>query len=356
MPSEQTRKRLLEHCQSYPNLQIEDLFKFIFQSAFGCEHMVSSKETAVDWIRREYDAGIGNPCMETEPLDGAYSRVHLSWLAQGLSAETLGALFCDSARCEPNGERMLHDKLCVARELAEKGKLPFSAEALEEKRKLWEREGYGALHHSTEFRRAYRPTYRVISNEYAQYLPLFARIDHAMQQGRVVLAIEGSSAAGKTTLAQLLQRVYGCAVFHMDDFFLQPHQRTAERLSEIGGNLDRERFLEEVLKPLKAGKTVNFHRFDCTTQTMELPTEVLPHPLTVVEGVYSMHPELAPYYDFSVYLDIDSAYQRTRILKRNSPQYATFFFERWIPMENLYFSKTSAKERCDLSFLIAEEN
>ena len=32
----------------------------------------------------------------------------------------------------------------------------------------------------------------------------------------------------------------------MDDFFLRPQQRTKERLAEAGGNIDRERFLQEV--------------------------------------------------------------------------------------------------------------
>ena len=36
----------------------------------------------------------------------------------------------------------------------------------------------------------------------------------------------------------------------MDDFFLRPEQRTEERLKEVGGNVDRERFLEEVARPL----------------------------------------------------------------------------------------------------------
>ena len=68
-----------------------------------------------------------------------------------------------------------------------------------------------------------------------------------------------------------------------------------------------------------------------------------------------MHPELASYYDLSVYLDIDAEYQKKRILKRNSPQFAKLFFERWIPMETVYFSETAVMERCDLVIPIVEE-
>ena len=49
------------------------------------------------------------------------------------------------------------------------------------------------------------------------------------EKRRLVVALEGGSASGKTTLAALLQRIYNCAtVFHMDDFFLRPEQRTED--------------------------------------------------------------------------------------------------------------------------------
>ena len=48
----------------------------------------------------------------------------------------------------------------------------------------------------------------------------------AQVQEQVVVAIEGGSASGKRTLAQRLAEQIDCNVFHMDDFFLQPHQRT----------------------------------------------------------------------------------------------------------------------------------
>jgi uridine kinase len=144
----------------------------------------------------------------------------------------------------------------------------------------------------------------------------------------------------------MLEKVYGCTVFHMDDFFLRPEQRTEQRYAEAGGNVDRERFLEEVLQPLDKKETVRYRRFDCSTQSLGEYITVEPQKLTVVEGAYSMHPELAPYYDLSVFLDITEECRRERILKRNSPQFAQMFFERWIPLERVYFEKMDVKERC----------
>ena len=42
-----TRALLIGHYQAYPKLQIQDIFKFLFQSAFGCEHLVSDEEKAL---------------------------------------------------------------------------------------------------------------------------------------------------------------------------------------------------------------------------------------------------------------------------------------------------------------------
>ena len=181
---------------------------------------------------------------------------------------------------------------------------------------------------------------------------LFSIIDNLSVKDSMIVAIEGGSASGKTTLSKILQDKYSCNVFHMDDFFLRPEQRTTERFAEIGGNVDRERFQREVLEPLINNKTVRYRRFDCSTQTLSDIITVQPKKLTVIEGVYSMHPSFGRYYDFSVFMDIDCDYQKERILIRNSPQKAIRFFEEWIPLENKYFSGTDIKNRVDAIFTV----
>ena len=70
---------------------------------------------------------------------------------------------------------------------------------------------------------------------------LQSHIDRLLsEKERVIVAIDGNCAAGKTTLASHLARQYDCNVFHMDDFFLRPQQRTPEQYAEIGGNVDYE--------------------------------------------------------------------------------------------------------------------
>ena len=168
------------------------------------------------------------------------------------------------------------------------------------------------------------------------------------QKERVIIAIEGGSASGKTTLGKELEQDFGCQVLHMDDFFLRPEQRTKERLEEPGGNVDRERFYEEVVIPLQKGKPMEYRPFDCGTFTIQPSKRIVPGNLVVVEGAYSTHPELGRYYDWSVFMDIEPELQRERILKRNGSEKAGLFFERWIPMEEKYFEVMNVKERCNM--------
>ena len=100
--------------------------------------------------------------------------------------------------------------------------------------------------------------------------------DLQCQRNQVIVAIDGSCTSGKTTLATRLAEIYDCNVFHMDDFFLRPEQRTQERYAEVGGNVDYERFREEVLLPLKKGRAFAYRPFSCKTFTLDEPVQVAP--------------------------------------------------------------------------------
>ena len=152
----------------------------------------------------------------------------------------------------------------------------------------------------------------------------------------VIVAIDGKCTSGKTTLASQLGEIYDCNVFHMDDFFLRPEQRTPERFAEVGGNVDYERFHEEVLLPLKSGKAFSYRPFDCSTFTLAAPVTVAPKKLNIIEGTYSHHPYFGNPYDLKIMLTVGEETQRKRILERPAFLHKRFF-EEWIPMENRYF-------------------
>lgn len=345
---EQTEKLLIAHYQTYPKLQIEDIFKFLHQSSFGCEHLVSDTGAVIEYIREEAAKCQFHMGELVEALDGDYCRVHLEWIKAGLNPETLGKLFVFSAVPIKNGKELLEEKLEVFLDMVRKGVFSFDWEETERKLADWKEAGYPAYHHSEVFRKNYHPAYRVIRKEYALFLPLFLQVDRMLTMEKVTLAIEGGSASGKTTLSGVFKQIYSATVFHMDDFFLRPEQRTQERYAQVGGNIDKERFLEEVLIPMKKNEPIHYRRFDCSTFTINPAVVMEPSEVTVVEGAYSMHPELAEFYNLSVFLDVSSQLQEERIRKRNSPDMAERFFKEWIPMENRYFEEMGVKERCDM--------
>lgn len=177
---------------------------------------------------------------------------------------------------------------------------------------------------------------------------LKAQIDRLLsQKEQVIVAIDGNCAAGKTTLAAHLAEQFDCNVFHMDDFFLRPEQRTPERYAEIGGNVDYERFQEEVLIPLKTGAAFSYRPFNCSTLTLIQPVVVTPKKLAIIEGTYSRHPFFGGPYDLKVFLTISPELQRRRILERPFSLHRRFFME-WIPMEQRYFDGFKIPENSDM--------
>ena len=179
-----TKKRIEEHCAKYPGLHVQDIFKFLHQSSFGCEHMVTDEARVVRYIKEEAanytrEALLKMPL--SEPLDGPYVRAHLRWLTEGLSPETLGRLFVLSSDRVENGRALLEEKLAVF--LTMNAGTPGFGE-LTEGINLWRKMDFQALHHSEDFRALYRPAYRVIREEYARLLPLFSAIDRGLQEGK----------------------------------------------------------------------------------------------------------------------------------------------------------------------------
>lgn len=163
----------------------------------------------------------------------------------------------------------------------------------------------------------------------------------------IIIAIDGPCASGKTTLAKALKESIDCNVIAVDDFFLQPAQRTRERLSTPGGNFDKERLLQEVILPLQNGTKFSYRPFDCKACTLLAPIEIEPKPVTIIEGVYSCHPELQKFYSLMVFVKTDKEAQLQRLTQR-SPQMLSRFIEQWIPMEKKYFNTFGIEEKCPI--------
>lgn len=350
MESASTEQFLLEQYAAHPASRLQDLRKALYQSVFGCGHLITDTSAAAEGIRSE--AAKANADNRTiEPLDGPWCRVPLGLLSDGLTPETLAKLFVRSAAMPHGDTAALEERLTILRKLISSGALPFSPEEAGAELDDWRKKDFPACRHSEEYRAAYRPAYRVLHRAYTRLLPLVTALDRTLaEKPQILLAIEGGSASGKSTLADLLTAIYpDTALFHADDFFLRPEQRTAARYAQPGGNLDRERLESEILAPISRNEAAIYRPFDCRALSLRKPVAVPPGRLNIVEGSYSLHPELARYYDLSVFLDVSPETQRSRILERNGPEWAQQFFDRWIPLEQTYFQQTDTRGRCALA-------
>jgi uridine kinase len=162
----------------------------------------------------------------------------------------------------------------------------------------------------------------------------------------VVIAIDGCAASGKTTLAKKLSNMFNASVIHMDDFFLPFEKRTEERLNTPGGNIDYERFKEEVVNNLDNDFTYN--AFNCSIMKVDKEVFVKKTNLLIIEGSYSLHPYFGKYYDLSIFLDIDKDEQIDRIRNRDGEKLLKMFIEKWIKYETNYHDYYHIKTTADI--------
>ena len=163
-----------------------------------------------------------------------------------------------------------------------------------------------------------------------------------------LVALEGGSASGKSTLGAALAREMDATLVHMDDFFLPMELRTPERFAQPGGNVHWERVLTEVLQPLTEGKPLEYGVFNCAVMAVDQICRETPKDIVIVEGAYSLHPRLRTFYDLKIVIEVEESTQKERILARNGEKTLQRFLREWIPLERAYFEACGVKDCCDI--------
>ena len=343
---------LKKHRENYPEMELTDIVKLVYQNEFGGGHLILDEAASLQRIQQEYEncqlskQGWKTPLWE--PIGNGIYRLSLQCLEEGLAATTLNRMFAESAKQIQGSTSGFEQKLALLQE----ENLPFSEKEITTYLTAYREKGYSPVSHSAHYRQQYVPAYRVVTEAFHQVYPVCLAIDKALAQQEgtepFTIAIDGLCGGGKTTLAKILAEIYDCNVFHMDDYFLRPEQRTEERYAQAGGNVDYERFQKEVLAHLGEPEGITYQPFDCRTFTLAEKRHLPAKRITIVEGSYSCHPYFGEAaYDLRFFVDISGKVQQERILLRNGEEMLQRFIDLWIPYENKYFETYQIKEKCN---------
>ncbi len=346
---------LIFHCSEYPEMELQDYIKLIYQNEFGSGHMISNVYDSELFLKSEYEEILkeesrGENSSFIESIGNHLCRVYLNPAKITFNfLPMLNRLFVATANTHKGSMPEFQRKVSFLHEMAATGLLPLKEETVKSYLKEYFSLGCPPMHHSKTYREKYNPHYRVIKMFYAFYFPVFQSIQELENKDkRVIIGIDGRCGSGKSMLADLLSEVFSCNIFHMDDFFLPNSLCTEERLSRPGGNIDYERFMKEVMDPLSKGRDVCFQPFNCITQKFGRPIRKSPKFISVIEGSYSFHPILSDFYDLKIFLTCSKEVQKRRLLNREGEEKLHHFLERWIPMEEYYFSTYNIENNCNL--------
>ena len=159
---EELRAILIAHAKRYPLMQPCDAVKLSYQNEFGGGHLIRDEEACLNYLRREYADLEKDPTAPLyENIGNGIARVNLA-AVKAEDLERLGRAFIDSAAKHKGTMDRFLNKLEVLRKLTAEGVFTFDTNVLNAYLSEYEAAGYPAVSHSPEYRKVYKPAYRVI--------------------------------------------------------------------------------------------------------------------------------------------------------------------------------------------------
>ena len=167
--------------------------------------------------------------------------------------------------------------------------------------------------------------------------PGFVRERLAGRRGTRWVGVDGKGAAGKTTLAAAVAAALDAAVVvHVDDF--------ARRSV---ATWERDRFVAQVLEPLRAGRPARYERWDWDVDASLGWAEVPVGVPVVVEGVSSTDVRLGVPWDVTLWVEAAADVRLARALARDGEAMREQWVERWMPAEDAYEAAQRPQARVD---------
>lgn len=172
-------------------------------------------------------------------------------------------------------------------------------------------------------------------------LVLTGIVEGWVRDGLRWLAIDGLGASGKTTVADELAGVLGLAVVHLDDF---------TRPGAVGW--ERDRFREQVVEPLRAGRDARYQRHHWTSPE---PSDWVDLPAAgpvVVEGLGASEPPPGVIWDRLVWVAAAPGVRRGRAEARDPGRFSCWS-QTWRPIEQEWFERAQPWRGADLVWVNA---
>lgn len=175
-----------------------------------------------------------------------------------------------------------------------------------------------------------------------------------MRPGPFVVALDGRSGTGKSTLAAAIAADLDAAIIEGDMFYAggtdaEWAARTVEE--RVDRVIDWRRLRTEALEPLAAGRAASYRSFDFAAGAGLADHVVTCQPARVVvlDGAYSSRPEYADLLDMTVLVSLpDDAARRRRLLAREGPAFMAAWHRLWDAPEDYYFSNVRPPSSFDV--------
>lgn len=178
-------------------------------------------------------------------------------------------------------------------------------------------------------------------------------IDRARDElGRAAVGISGFAGAGKSVLARRLVEVVDDAVRLPGDDYLEP--RRLHRRSADWDGVDRRRMRTESLEHFRAGRPVSIRPLDWSTGRLGEPTPLPRASVLIVDAIGIFHPELVPWFDLTVWVDVDLEVAQSRGLARDRAagrNHDRLWTEVWTPNDRDFEQAFAPADGADLRYI-----
>jgi hypothetical protein len=167
---------LVEHCTNYPHLQVQDVYKFLYQAAMGSGHAVPDSTRARSWLEDELSHLIpdaNQPLIEQispeRNRECSVVRVNLRpYLAASNNPDLLMEAFVRTANEFEGSIQRLERYTSLLCQLPSLADSHFSITDLESFMTEMRNQDFPAIHHSELYTRHYQPAYRVVAQEFLE--------------------------------------------------------------------------------------------------------------------------------------------------------------------------------------------